>query len=60
MCEHEKSTLLLLVQSQAYHTRLITAAPPEEEKKKAHRGHAGTFILTRTETMGSLKTEQVG
>lgn len=50
MCEHEKSTLLHLVQSLAYHTRLITA-------EKAHRDMAelSHFILTRTETMGSLK-----
>lgn len=35
MCEHEKSTLLLPVQSQAYHTRLITAAPPEKKGEKS-------------------------
>lgn len=55
MCEHEKSTLLHLVQSLAYHTRLMSA-------EKAHRGmpELNNFILTRTETMGSLKTRQVG
>ena len=32
MCEHEKSTPLHLVQSLAYHTRLITAASPGKKK----------------------------
>lgn len=32
MCEHEKSTLLHVVQSPAYHTRLITVASAEKKK----------------------------
>lgn len=43
MCEHEKSTLLHLVPSLAYHTRLITAASTGE---CTHRGHARTKSLS--------------
>lgn len=65
MCEHEKSTLLQLVQLQAYHTRLITVTP--SEKKKSQKNHTedkpglGDFLLTWTESTGSQReTEQVG
>lgn len=54
MCEHEKSTLLHLVQSLAYHTRLITAASTGE---CSHRGHARTKSLSSDKDRGDGKSK---
>lgn len=55
MCEHEKSTLLHLVQSLAYHT--MTDMPVAVDfSEKAYRDMAvlSYFIQARTGTTGSL------
>lgn len=48
MCEHEKSTLQHLVQSLAYHTRLITAA--SSGKKHTERCQNVVFFILDKDT----------
>lgn len=60
MCEHEKSTRLRLVRSQAYHTRLITVTASEKKNHTEDMPELGDVILTRTETMGGPEMERVG